>query len=82
MFSGIEFEMTFILAPLIGWIVPITVGPITVGAEALRLVFEAWPAGKLWRQTRGFAARLERAKRDAAALRAGVRGDAYAKHPN
>jgi hypothetical protein len=78
LFSGIEYEMTiFILAPLTGWIIP-----VTVAAAALLLIFEAWLVVKLWRQTRVFAARVERAKRDVAALRAGARGDAYAKHPN
>ena len=78
LFSGIEYEMTvFILAPLTGLIIP-----VTVAAAALLLIFEAWLVVKLWRQTRVFAARLERAERDAAALRAGSRGNAYAKHPN
>ena len=77
-FSGIEFEMTvFILAPLIGWIVG-----ISVAAAGLLLLFEAWLVVKLWRQTRVFAATVERAERDVRALRAGARGDAYAKHPN
>jgi hypothetical protein len=78
LFSGIEYEMTiFILAPLTGWIIT-----VTVAAAALLLIFEAWLVVKLWRQTRAFAARVERAERDVAALRAGARGDAYAKHPN
>lgn len=78
LFSGIEYEMTvFIVAPLTGWIMP-----VTVAAAAMLLVFEAWLVVKLWRQTRVFAARMERAERDVAALQAGARSDAYAKHPN
>ena len=78
LFSGIEYEMTvFILAPLTGWIVR-----VTIAAAALLLIFEAWLVVKLWRQTRVFTARVERAERDVAALRVGARGDAYAKHPN
>ena len=78
LFSGIEYEMTvFIVAPLTGWIIP-----VSVAAAALLLIFEAWLVVKLWRQTRAFAARLERAERDVAAVRSGARDDAYAKHPN
>ncbi|MFL6110706.1 MAG: CDP-alcohol phosphatidyltransferase family protein, partial [Catenulispora sp.] len=78
LFSGIEFEMTvFILAPLTGWLIP-----VTVAAAALLLLFEVWLVLKLWQHTRAFAVRMERAERDAVAPRAGTREHAYAKQPS
>jgi hypothetical protein len=83
-------EHGFILATLTGRIITVTVtvtatatATATVAAAALLLlIFEAWLVVELWRQTRAFAGRAESAERDVAALRSGVRGDAYAKHPN
>jgi phosphatidylglycerophosphate synthase len=57
LFSGIEYEMTvFIIAPLTGWIIP-----VTVVAGSLLLLFEAWLVYKFFRHTQGFPARLEAA---------------------
>ena len=60
LFSGIEYEMTvFIIAPLTGWIIP-----VTVVAGSLLLLFEAWLVYKFFRHTQGFPARLEAAIRE------------------
>jgi hypothetical protein len=54
LFSGIEFEMfVFIVAPITGAIVGVTVGAIT-----LLLVFEALLVVKLWMATRSFSRKL------------------------
>jgi phosphatidylglycerophosphate synthase len=72
LFSGIEYEMTvFIIAPLTGWIIP-----ISVAAGILLMIFEAWLVLKFFRHTQAFPARL------AAALAAREADDiAYGKHP-
>jgi len=69
LFSGIEYEMTvFIIAPLTGWIIP-----ITVTAGILLLIFEAWLIYKLFRHTQEFPAQLDAAtaarEKDAGAYR-------------
>ncbi len=69
LFSGIEYEMTvFIIAPLTGWIIP-----ITVAAGILLLIFEAWLVYKLFRHTQEFPAQLDAAnaarEKDAGAYR-------------
>ncbi|GII79458.1 hypothetical protein Sru01_44400 [Sphaerisporangium rufum] len=54
--SGIEFQMAvFIIGPLTGQIIP-----VTVGAAALLLVFEAAIMYKLWLSSRDFARALAR----------------------
>lgn len=74
-FSGIEYEMTvFIVAPLIGWLIP-----VTVAAGVLLVLFESWLVLKLWRQTQEFPARLRAAEEEVAAV-TGL--TAYAPHPN
>jgi phosphatidylglycerophosphate synthase len=60
LFSGIEYEMTvFIIAPLTGWIIP-----VTVVAGSLLLIFEAWLIYKFFRHTQSFPARLEAATKE------------------
>ncbi len=62
LFSGIEYEMTvFIIAPLTGWIIP-----VTVVAGSLLLLFEAWLIYKFFRHTQAFPAQLRAATREQA----------------